>query len=476
MKGQLNERIFFMDRNEEQPLYIRLYDAIVESIEKGDVIRHEKMPSVRQLSKSMNISRTTIENSYSQLVAEGYIYSKPQKGYYVSDIKETEPSEEEHLKHQIVFEKENKSDQYYDFVSEYVEYANFDMRMWKRNINKVITQNEIELFSGSETFGEKALRESICNYFGRVRGIKAVPEQVIIDAGTQNLLASLSHFFYSQGIRQLYIENPGFVLAREAFERSGFMVQGIPLKEKVIDVTNIKIKSKSVVFVSPSYQFPYGEIMPISHRKQLLTMVQKKDSYIVEDDYNNELRYVGKPINSLQGMDVHDRVIYLGSFSTLLIPSIRISFMVLPKPLVNSYKSFVSNKVQGASKLEQLALSYMLNSQDFSKHIRKLRKNYRIKNDLITRLYIMYLKDDVLFESTGAGVSCILTLKRPVDKKKLSAILKKKQLKIGLLSDYFINKEEIILEKNLVLNYRGISHQNLNTGMLLLKEVLCQIY
>jgi len=480
--------VFFI-ANSDKPLYSRLYDAIIEEIYSGILNSEDKMPSIRQLSKAMNISRTTIESTYGQLVAEGFLYSKPQKGYFVMTLdfsvtyknRDNQPNlNKENIKtlsgKVSVEQKNQENPKVYDFVSEYVEYANFDISKWKRHINKVLFTKENDFFRFSEPFGEEDLKQEIVNYFTRVRGIRANKEQIIIGAGTQSLLRGLAILQYDKGYKTLSIEDPGFELAKDVFSQSGYNIKGIGLANNVLDTSKLKNNKNQILFTSPSYQFPFGEIMTMKTRYELLNFANRTKSYIIEDDYNSELRYIGKPIPSLQGMDTNGRVIYLGSFSTLLIPSIRISFMVLPNELSLDYQNAFRNRVQSASKLEQLALANMLKTGDFAKHIRKINKNYRLKHKKLMYYMDKYLVDLVKVEVPPAGSSAILTLKKSVKLTDIKRISKDLNLKISVLSEFLVKKSSKLLEKKLVLNYRGINDYDMENAIIKLKELICQLY
>lgn len=489
------ERVFFVEEN-DKPLYIRLYDSIISEIYAKQLQPEDRMPSIRQLSKAMNISRTTIESTYGQLVAEGYLYAKPQKGYFVMSL-DFSPRIESSGSGQLSkidknigttgvnsLEVSNKarSDKHkdketsYDFVSEYVEYANFDISKWKRHINKVLVEQENEFFSFSDPFGEDSLKEEIANYFTRVRGIRADPKQIIIGAGTQSLLRGLSILLSDSGYKTLSIEDPGFELAKDVFKQSGFNIRGVGLADHVLDTSRLTIDKKQVLFTSPSYQFPFGEIMTMKTRYELLNWASETDSFIIEDDYNSELRYIGKPIPSLQGMDKDHRVIYLGSFSTLLIPSIRISFMVLPTSIYKVYHQTFNKRVQSASKLEQLALANMLKTGEFAKHIRKINKNYRGKHKKLVFYMDKYIKDLAQVEIPPAGSSAIIHLNKEVEIETIKSLALEKNLKISLLSEFLVKKTPKLLEKNLVLNYRGINEYDMEKAIIKLKELICQLY
>jgi len=518
------EKAFFLSNSNGEALYIQLYRAITREIHHGNLRADEKMPSVRMLSKSMNLSKTTVESAYSQLIAEGYMYSKPQVGYFVKYIEDRDNAnyrlmfqqqQHQHYQHhyqqqynQQQYEQEQQhqlrqslqnsqvsnfdlggiskhesmkqvNEQVIDFVSEYVEHDNFDMKLWKRSINHVIHLDEYKLFSSAEAFGEKELKEAISVYFARTRGIHALPHQILIGAGTSSLLQELAHVFSVLGYTKFAIENPGYNAAKNIFAQDKFDMQPITLKDHVLDIESVRSKGKTIIFTSPSYQFPYGEIMPIKTRFELIDYAQISDSYIIEDDFNNELRYIGKPVTSLQGMDEYGRVIYLGAFSTILLPSIKISFVVLPEVINKVYNKIFKDKIQGTSKLEQLALANMIQSGDFSRHIRKLRKNYRHKYQYLKQLCHKHLQAYCHIILPDAGLMVILELKKAIPKDLFSTLCQQRALKIACINDFMIEEKNqqssgIATIQTLVLNYRGINESDLEIGILKVKELICQ--
>lgn len=476
------ERVFFLDQEKYEKLYLALYHAIVDEIRQGSLSEHERLPSVRQLSKSLNVSKTTVENAYHQLVAEGYLYTKAQSGYYVMPIPLDRSLQTHKSEDKVTTKTLHLQQSVYDFQTEYVEKCNFDLGTWKRNVTQVLNEEEIKLFRQGSPFGEEELKTSICNYFSRVRGIRADQDQIIIGSGISSLLRPLGSHFKHLGYQSLQMENPGFHVAREVFSELSYRIIPIALQNKVLSVENLH-EQQSIVFTSPSYQFPYGEIMPVSHRYQLLEWAKRNESYIIEDDYNNELRYVGKPIPALQGMDPYDRVIYFGSFSTILIPSIRISFMILPKRLVSFYQERNLHTVQASSKLEQLALSKYIDSGDLARHIRKIRKNYRTKNEEITTLLLKHMKGLAEVDIEKAGVTAVLHLQRQVPEPMYRSLCEQFGLKIPSMQEFMV-EASIETEvppvdgnlRQLVLNYRGIESKSMENAILLLKEVLCRLF
>ncbi len=477
------EKIFFLEQT-NKPLYIKLYDAIVSEIKAGILVSDMRMPSVRQLSKSMNISRNTVESSYAQLIAEGYLYAIPKKGNYVTGI------EDKHLSsvglaegnNASMLQKENNlkvsvsKPIRYDFVSEYVEHEKFNMSLWKKSIQLAINKYEKDLYHYADPFGEEPLKAAICDFFSRTRGIVAEPDQIIIGSGSSILLSTLASYLKEKNYGSFYIDEPGFKEARAVFSETGYKIEGLPTKHMLLDTELLKEKKTGILLASPSYQFPYGEILPVGKRLDVLNWAKETDSYIIEDDYNNELRYEGKPVPSLQGLTHDDKVIYLGAFSTMLIPSIRISFLVLPKALVCGYKTGYSHKVQTASKLEQLALAEMISSGLMAKHMRKIKSGYRYKNQLLRDLFEKHLRQIASWHIPKAGVSCVIHLKKPIDMVTFERLSCERNVNICGISAFMGKKAKIPLEKNLVLNYRGIKEQDLESGIIELKELICRLY
>lgn len=479
------ERTFFLSLNEE-PLYVQLYKSIRKEIWEGRLKADEKLPSIRDLSKSMNISKTTIENAYAQLVAEGYIYTKPKSGYFIMPQNEFTKTRADENKFDFLTSgrevdamipefEDKKVQQIADFVSEYVDPSNFDMKLWKRSINTVIQNEEYKLFSSAHPFGETELKQEICRYFTRTRGINALPEQIVINSGTSSLLFELTHLFRELKYQYFAIEDPGYNVAKDVFKAGGFEVRPIRLKQNILDMDSLKSYGQCVIFTSPSYQFPFGEIMPSQTRFDLIHHAKATDSYIIEDDYNNELRYVGRPVTSLQGMDTYGRVIYMGSFSTILLPSIKISFMVLPEALKKVYNYVFKDKIQSASKLEQLALATMIQNGDFSKHIRKLRKNYRQKYEHLKTVCNTYLTKDCQVELPTAGLMAILHLNKQITASEFNQSCKNLDLKVGRIQDFLLHEGSDVMDVEiLVLNYRGIKASELEEGIRRVKDLICQ--
>ena len=290
-------------------LYIQLYEAIKCDILSGAMTAGEKLPSLRSLSKELGISLTTTELAYNQLLVEGYVTSKPQSGYYVAAIN-PEGGSITGLKEKSV--PANLDDYTFDETPYITDLSCFDFVKWKKCAARVFNDYSGLLLFESDPQGEPALRYEISKYIYRFRGVTASPDRIVIGAGTQQITSHLSRILLKMGISHVSLEAPGYLPVQSMFRDAGFNVSHIPVAKDGIDISKLPANISSAVYVSPSNQFPTGAVMPVGRRYELLDWATENDSIIIEDDYDSELRYFGKPVPAMQGLDKHNRVVYLG--------------------------------------------------------------------------------------------------------------------------------------------------------------------
>jgi len=398
---------FYPKRGINEPIYMQLYDYIRKSIITGEMCKGEKLPSIREISQTTGLSRTTIESAYFQLLTEGYILSRPKSGYYAADLTEIEldfPSEKPRI--------EDKSramgiSQEIKYFNENVDSESFDASTWKRMYGKILKDRKDDTFSVGEHQGELDLRRQISKFINQTRGARTSPGQIVVGAGVQYLMGILVGLVRTNGGRAAF-EDPGYEKARYIFEDYGFETESIRVLENGIDIGALYESNADVVYVSPSHQFPTGFLMPVPKRIDLINWAREKESFIIEDDYDSLIRHESRPVPCLQGLDSHDRVIYLGSFSKILLPSVRISYMVLPQRLLNDYESIKKRYSQSASKLEQLTLAGFLEEGFMEKHIRRIKRNYKRKSFLLQKYIERNLKGHVRIISADSGLNMVL--------------------------------------------------------------------
>ncbi|GAB1476392.1 PLP-dependent aminotransferase family protein [Bacillota bacterium] len=394
-----------------EPLYRQLFDYIRNAIVNRDILPGDKLPSLRLLSESLDISVTTVELAYEQLLVEGYISSRPRSGYFVSAISPgsglvrpaPEASDPAHHLSRSFFESTPPEDSFLDPSC-------FDFLKWKNCANRIFNDYSTLLLTEGDIQGEPPLRDEISRYIYQARGVRCSLDQVVVAAGTQQLINILCIILNGMGIDHVSFENPGYIPVRSIFKDRGFKMTLVPIDRDGIRIEKLPANIPSTVYVSPSNQFPTGSIMPAPRRYDLLDWAKNNNSIIIEDDYNSELRYDSRPVPSLQGLDNSGRVVYLGSFSSTLFPSIKISYMVLPLTLHELFKESLTGYIQTCSKAEQLTLALYMNSGFYQTNLRKQRSLNARKLQIATEDIIKYGGNSVRILNSSSGLHMLLKI------------------------------------------------------------------
>lgn len=422
--------ILDQSNNSNNFLYEQLYLNIKNQIESGDMKEGEKCPSVRNLSETLQISATTILQAYNQLVAEGYLLSKPGSGYYVESglslnrriasadtVKSTDTSSGNET-HQYLYDEEM-----------------FDFIKWKKCSNRVFTEYGSSLFSPSEIKGEFMLRKEISEYLKRSRGVTTTPHNIVISAGTQQIAFHLGRILKREGINIIAIETPGYAPVKSMFEDAAFTTIEIPVKNTGIEISLLPNNLKSSVYVNPSNQFPTGVVMPAAKRIEILDWAQKNNCYIIEDDYNSELRYFGQPLPPIKSLDTNDRVIYLGSFSSTLFPAIKISYMVLPNEMTSLFDEMTNYYTQTCSKAEQLTLALYMKEGYYYTTIRKKRALLTKKLQTAVAAFNKYGSDFIEVTNKKSGLTLTLRIKNSSSAAELIQKARNLKLRINYIEE-----------------------------------------
>lgn len=347
---------------QDMPLYLRVYTYYKELILNGTMKKDSRLPSIRKAAEQFQMSRTTMENAYLLLAAEGYILSKPQSGYYVCDVAKRMPDKrEQHVSKRTTGQNIPR----YDFLSSSVDRESFPFDVWRRYMKSALRQDE-RLAGYGEPQGEAEFREVLCEYLQKNRGVVCVPEQIVIGAGVQSLLNLLCPLLDKEG--SIAFANPDFVQGRTVFEDYGYRIADHVNEEDV-----------GIFYLSPSQMQKWGGILTVTERMELIRRADHRNILLIEDDYNSEFAYFQRQAPSLQGLAGGDGVIYLGTFSKMLLPSIRMSYMILPPELLTLYQSRRDRYNQTASKAEQIALTQFIRDGHLAGQIRKSRKIHLAK-------------------------------------------------------------------------------------------------
>ncbi|MFQ8601648.1 MAG: PLP-dependent aminotransferase family protein [Anaerovoracaceae bacterium] len=421
-----------LDSSRKKPYYLQLYDYIKQAILNGDIKESEKLPSLRSLAKSTGLSITTVEQCYNQLLVEGYIYSKAQSGYYANNVfnhsNKTVPIENDFFSPQVSETEKSISSKAF---SMYYDPACFDFNKWKKCMNKVINEFPQTLFFESDPQGEPGLRNEIAKYLYMSRGVTCSPEQIIIGAGTQQITNHLATILRKLPIEHVSLENPGYTPVRNIFRDRGFAITSVDVAGDGLVIEKLPANIRTTVYTSPSNHVFTGSVMPIGRRYELINWAAENDSYIIEDDYDSELRYFGKPIPALRSLN-NNRVIYLGSFSSTLFAAVKISYMVIPEDMAKTFSSIVKDYSQTCSKLEQLTLAMFMETGYYQTHIKKLRKLYAQKLTAAADVFQNSAKNFINVKNTSSGINIILKVKS--DKQNLQLKKEAEELGIPLVS------------------------------------------
>lgn len=400
--------LIFLDPHSNNPLYMQLYEYFKMEIEQHKLAENEKLPSIRNLAGSLSVSKATVEKAYQQLMCEGYINNRNRARYVVNKLEEgvLKPAytAAPHLSREMVSHHKIR----YDFASGEMDLNGFDFAVWRRYINKALANKE-RLMGYGRSKGEVELREQIVRYV-RSRGVECHYGQVIIGPGVQSLLNTICSLLKPTH-SSIAFEEPGFTAGRRVWNDWGYIIVPVRMRKQGIDITELERSGVRAVYLTPSHQFPTGYIMPVGARMRLLSWAQQNDAIIIEDDYDSEFRYFGRPIPAMKGLDSGGNVVYLGSFSKVIPPSLRISYMILPNRLLELYERNSAIYNQAVSTIEQLTLAYYMADGHLERQIRRLRKLYYDKKLQFIETIERVLGDRVAIQDNESGLFIMLTLK-----------------------------------------------------------------
>ncbi|MGO5053599.1 MocR-like pyridoxine biosynthesis transcription factor PdxR [Lachnospiraceae bacterium LCP25S3_G4] len=462
----MNELMINLNNKKPIPLYEQIYQSIKEDIQNGKIRSGEKLPSTRVLSKYLEVSRSTVELAYEQLLSEGYIEAEPCKGFFVAQIEElyrlaklNRPISAKVPTKEIIYK--------YDFSPRGIDLNSFPYGAWRKISKDVLLDDKMELFHLGDSQGEYTFRSAICNYLYQARGVNCSPEHLIVGAGNDYLLMLLGTIIGPN--HKIAFENPTYKQAYRLFERLSYEVCTVDMDEKGMQVSQLRSSGADMAYVMPSHQYPLGIVMPIKRRMELMKWANEEPGrYIIEDDYDSEFRYKGKPIPALQGHDGNDRIIYLGTFSKSIAPAIRMSYMVLPQELLEVYREkckFVSSTV---SKVDQLIVERFLEDGYYERHLNKMRAMYKNRHDTLMTS-IKLLQDICTISGEHAGVHLLLTFHNGMSEEELIEQAKKKSVRVYGLSEYYTDKSKAI-PSTVLLGYANLSESFIQEAIALLAQ------
>ena len=461
---------FVFESGNNIPLYKQLYNFIKNEIKAGNLLCGERLPSKRILASHLKISQNTVETAYSQLTAEGYIKSVPKSGYFVCALEGLFPGTD-NTPDFIKFSQHNlQTYQYkFDFKTNVVDNAFFPFATWARISKEIMHDENRDLLKMTDPQGDLLLRESIAKYLHEFRGVTCLPEQIIIGAGTEYLLGLIIQILGKECIYA--VENPGYYKTHRILKSHDRDVTFISLDENGIKVKELEESHSNIVYITPSHHFPLGIIMPVNRRMQLLRWAnQSGDRYIIEDDYDSEFRFNGRPIPALQGLDRNNKVIYISTFSKIIAPSIRISYMVLPVNLLELYQKSFLFYSSTVSRFEQSTLYRFIKDGHFERHLNRMRNIYRTRKDkLVEEIKKLPFGSHIEIIGENTGLHLLLKVNGAMKEKELVNRAEAVGIKLYGLSGYYLQQEDDTPDNIVVLGYSNFTTQEIEEAVNLLK-------
>ena len=457
------DMMFCLDTSSTKHLYVQIYEYIKSEIREGRLLKGEKLPSTRILANNLQVSRSTVDLAYEQLVSEGYLEARPGSGYYIGEVEGLYGFRE--LLGDSAAVPETNMNVQVDFSTSAIDMNAFPFGVWRKINKAVLSEDNGNLFALGDPQGDLELRQTIARYLHASRGANISPEQLIIGAGNEYLLLLLEKLLGPN--RSLALEKPTYSKAYKSFQAFGYAISRIPMDQSGMEVKALEQSGADIAYVMPSHQYPTGVVMPIGRREALLKWAKEKEErYIIEDDYDSEFRYKGKPIPCLQSIDTEQKVIYMGTFSKAIAPAIRISFMALPKPLLDIYHEQYQFFSSTVSRIDQKILQQFMEEGHFERHLNRMRKTYRTKHDEMLRLLKPFGKKFTI-KGENAGTYLTLTSKEGKTEQELIALANAVGVKVyGMSQDLHLEEYHTIL-----LGFGALSLEQIKEGLSLLSDV-----
>lgn len=451
--------------NQKQPLYLQIYGQLKEQIRNGTLPAGTRLPSKRQMAAQLQISVNTVNAAYSQLVSEGFLQVEPQRGFFVCPLDTL-------IQKELTFEaspvRKEPHAVLVDFSTNDVANDRFPFQTWRKMMNKCFNEYDPDLLTCTPPQGDEALRTSIAHYLFQARSVSCTPEQVIIGAGNDNLLQMLSYILENDCT--IGMENPVYHKAFSFFKRMGHQVLSLPLDQWGIQIEPLESLENIAVYVTPSHQFPLGITMPVSRRIKLLNWANGgKQRYIIEDDYDSEFRYDARPIPALQSLDKNSRVIYLGTFSNVIAPSLRISYMVLPPSLLELYLKHYLAFSSAVSRFEQAVLNAFILSGGFATHLNRMRKLYKTRRNHLVQALSMF-GSQLEIHGAAAGLYLPIKLTNGLMEAQMCQRALLKGVKVYPISPYFQGEIPAQYQSMALLGYGALEPAQIDRGVQLLHE------
>jgi len=428
LQSVLNISGIIIHKSSELPVYKQLYNEFRSAILSGRFRPGQQIPPSRELADFLNISRTTVLLAFENLIAEGYIKGKPGSGTYISEElpenllltkniktnfdsakrKNSPEAKGYHFKKYLIQERLDYN-RFAPFRPGMPDLNEFPFHIWTKLISTSANEISKNDFGYGDAAGYQPLRDAIANYARAARGVKCENDQVIIINGSQQGFDLVAKVLLSPK-DNIGFEEPGYTGARDSFSAAGMNIIPMPIDEEGINFKKTKLKPV-LIYTTPSHQYPLGITMSLNRRLELLDYSSLNNCWILEDDYDSEYRYKGQPLSSLQGIDNNDSVIYMGTFSKVMFPGLRLGYLIVPEYLIKSFTAAKMLTDRNSPIFEQAALAKFITDGHYGRHIRRMRLIYEKRKEIFYNFIEQYLDNHITLHQTDAGLHTVGWLK-----------------------------------------------------------------
>jgi GntR family transcriptional regulator/MocR family aminotransferase len=484
-----------LDPENGEPLYRQLYLALQRGILEGALRPGHRLPSTRTLASELGVSRNTVKIAFEQLLYEGYIEAKVGAGSFVSEIipdsvlglpqlrRDGEAGQRKATGERRVssrgrffrgWRRDSDPVRPRPFAVGIPSLDAFPVRLWNRLASQRARRAGSELLGYAPAEGYAPLREAIASYLGSARGVRCTPEQVVVVSSSQQALDLAARVLLDAG-DEVWLEEPGYLGAQGALRAAGAEIRPVPVDREglVVEVGKSRAPAARLAYVTPSHQFPLGSVMTLGRRLQLIEWAESAGAWILEDDYDSELRYRGRPIQALQGLDEAGRVIYIGTFTKVLFPGLRLAYLVCPPDLL---QPFVTARAlqDGHSPLQPQAMAAdFLVEGHFATHLRRMRALYLEQQETLRREVEQSLAAWVDLDASPAGMHLVAYLHEGLDDREASLAAARRGVEAVPLSRYYVDAPQ---EQGLLLGYSGFGVGALRDGVRRLAAALGEAF
>ena len=486
--------IMLDDANSSLPLYLQIYEKIREEILIGELSSGVKLPATRMLATNLGVSRITVTNAYEQLFAEGYLEGKTGSGTFVAselpeDFLQTSHFQQSKTKQNKLHSKiklsefgenlkrvsEKNADS--QFTSSCVPFQrglpainDFPIETWIKIERKIQKNLPKDVLGYGNAAGYKKLRESVALHLESARGVKCSPEQIIITNGVQQGIDLITRILINKKDK-VWMENPCYLGARNRFVAQGMSLEYLPIDGEGLDFVEARKRKEKpkLIYVTPSHQFPLGITMSLNRRLNLLEFAEENNAWIIEDDYNSEYRFSGRPIASLQGLDRAGSVIYLGTFSKTIFPALRLGCIVVPEELIETFTKAKALTDRHSPIFEQMVLAEFIDENHYVRHIRRMRKLYAERREIMIDALNQNIGKQITIQPSSAGLHLTIWLDEKLADTEISQKLLDKGIYSEALSNFVFGQE---LPPAVILGYAAFDKKQIKKGIQELATIL----